>query len=118
MACEIPHFVLFYSKGGDGKIFLTGHEDNANVVAAWFTSPEAANAGWRQVSMLEAVSRAERGFPSVLVWNNPAGIGHVGWVIPSDSAGCRIAQAGGSNFFDDDYRKGFGNAAVIFYTHD
>lgn len=119
LGCEIPHFQLFYIKGPDGKGMLSGKEFNANAVANWFAGTEDEVAGWREVNQEQAVDRASKGFPTVIIWRNPSGIGHVGWVIPSAAPGLRVAQAGAVNFFDGDYRKGFGNASPLkFYTHD
>ena len=118
LGCEIPHFKLYYSKIGD-KVVLTGNEFNANVVAQWFSSEAAPLAGWHEASVDDAAAHVNKGAPTVIIWNNPGGIGHVAWLLPSPITGIfRAAQAGGTNFFDDDYRKGFGNAPVKFYVHD
>jgi hypothetical protein len=119
LGCEIPHFEFFYGKDSGGKVFLTGREFNANAVAAWFATAAAPLAGWHEASVDDAAAHVNKGGPTVIIWNNPGGIGHVAWMLPSLVVGIlRSAQAGGVNFFDDDYRKGFGNAAVKFYVHE
>jgi hypothetical protein len=119
LGCEIPHFRLFYKANG-GQIILTGEEFNANRVAAWFAGKADEEIGWVEVSDRGGASiRANKGYPTVVIWNNPKGIGHVAFVLPGDSIDTRIAQAGASNFFNGHITKGFGNITDLkFYTHD
>ena len=65
----------------------------------------------------QARVRASAGYPTVTIWKNPTGIGHVAVVLPGMDF-IHIAQAGGSNFFDRNIINGFGNLPVAFYTHD
>jgi hypothetical protein len=124
LGCEIPHFRLYY-KVVEGKATLVGDEFNANAVASWFAGKADEEIGWRDVTEEEAQARALGGFPTVVIWNNIGGIGHVAWVIPPVGApdsgvySTRIAQAGGVNFFDGPLTKGFGTIPGLkFYTHD
>ena len=120
LGCEIPHFNLYYVKGPDGKVILSGQEYNANAVANWFAGVDDELAGWREIEPFDANIRACGGFPTVVIWKNTGGIGHVAWVVPnSDNTDIRIAQAGGTNFFNGLLAQGFGSAHPLkFYTHD
>ena len=117
LGCEIPHFDLFYANI-DGNAVLTGHEHNANVVATWLASDEAAITGWHSIGQFNVNLNTNKGIPTVVVWNNPGGIGHVAWVLPSIGNGTRIAQAGAVNLFDAPQLSGFGNISGLrYYSH-
>jgi hypothetical protein len=117
LGCEIPHFRLFY-KVEAGQVVLTGNEFNANAVASWFAGKADEEIGWREVPEILARERARGGYPTVAIWNNLGGIGHVAFVLPSSDV-TRIAQAGGTNFFDGPITRGFGTVSrPKFYTHD
>ena len=118
LGCEIPHFRLYYGKVGDG-IALTGSEFNANAVASWFAGKADEEIGWNEVIKASACDRASKGYPTVVIWNNLKGIGHVAFVLPCEFPSMKIAQAGATNFFDGSLQKGFGNISDLkFYTHD
>jgi hypothetical protein len=70
--------------------------------------------GWRNSIELAAYARAELGYPTVVVWFNRAGPGHVALVLP----GKVIAQAGGHNLWRKPVTAGFGDRAVSYFTHD
>jgi hypothetical protein len=120
LGCEIPAILFSYSRANDGTIVLLGKELSANGMAEWFASKKDELAGWHEVNASDAILRANDGFPTVVIWNNPGGTGHVAWVLPSPVDGpMQVAQAGSTNFFNGPIRKGFGNAQGLkFYTHD
>ncbi len=113
--CEIPHWVdPFGNQVAMGK----GKELNANGVFDWLAGKGFADLGWMVVSDKTAISRASFGFPTVVVWKNPTGIGHVAMVMPSGGT-VRISQAGGSNLYDADLSAGFGHIQPLKYlTHE
>jgi len=115
MHCEIPHWVdpTTGSKTLQGK----GAELSANGVCDWLAT-HASKFGWALCNEARAMDRATQGFPTCVVWKNPGGIGHVAVVLPGTDY-CHIAQAGGTNFFDQPLVKGFGGIPnLLFYTHD
>lgn len=57
--------------------------------------------------------RADLGYPTVAVWFNSHGSGHVALLLPHG----RIVQAGKSNGVML-LNQGFGNHKPDFYTHD
>lgn len=115
MSCEVAHWVdpatgVEVPKG-------KGTELSANGVCSWF-STHAMKFGWMQCGKKTAMERASRGFPTVVLWQNPGGIGHVAVVLPGTDF-CHIAQAGANNFFDKALENGFGSVSPLnFYTHD
>ena len=113
MGAEIPHWVI----NGVPDSTRKGKELNANAVCDWLNTAPGKNQGWVPCSAGEAVANAKLGCPAIVTWKNPTGIGHVGVVIPSLFPGVRIAQAGGTNFFDGDVTKGFGTRAVSYFKH-
>jgi hypothetical protein len=115
MKCEVAHWVdpATGVETPRGK----GIELSANGVVDWFTT-HSMKFGWMQCDKSKAMARASGGHPSVVLWKNPGGIGHVAVVLPGLDF-CHIAQAGGSNFFDQNLTKGFGNIPnLLFFTHD
>lgn len=115
LACEIPHWV--YPSTGPETFRGTKKELSANGVYDWLAW-HGADAGWRTCAELAARSRASSGYPTVVLWKNPKGIGHVGIVLPGTDY-THITQAGAVNFFDKSLIKGFGNVKpLLFYTHD
>lgn len=115
MRCEVAHWVdpATGVEMPRGK----GVELTANGVCDWFAT-HALKFGWMTCSCAKAMERATQGFPTCVVWKNPGGIGHVAVVLPGTDH-CHIAQAGGTNFFDQPLVKGFGGIPnLLFYTHD
>lgn len=117
LSCEVAHWID--PSTGVEVPMGKGKELSANGVCEWFTNHGLTH-GWMLCDRLMATSRASRGFPTVVLWRNPSGIGHVAMVMPSpDPRQVRIAQAGAQNLFDVDILKGFGNVGPLrFYTHD
>jgi hypothetical protein len=115
MNCEVAHWIdpatgVEVPKG-------KGIELSANGVCDWF-STHSLTFGWMKCGKTKAMERASVGFPAVVLWKNPGGIGHVAIVLPGTDF-CHIAQAGTVNFFDQPLDKGFGSARpLVFYTHD
>ncbi len=115
MNCEVPHWVD-PSTGVEVPIGK-GKELSANGVCDWFTT-HALKYDWMKCGKKKAMDRASNGFPTVVLWRNLRGIGHVAIVLPGMDY-MHIAQAGGSNFFDKNIITGFGNLEpLLFYTHD
>ncbi len=114
LGCEIPHWVdPFGNRAAVGK----GKELNANASFDWLMGKGFNDQGWMLISEKTAVGRASYGFPTVVIWKNPGGIGHVALVMPSTGP-VKIAQAGGTNLFDADLVKGFGSGKQLKYlTH-
>lgn len=115
MSCEVPHWVD--PATGVEVPMGKGKELSANGVCDWFTT-HGLKFDWMMCGRKKAMERATRGFPTVVLWKNPGGIGHVAMVLPGMDF-THIAQAGASNFFDDRLEKGFGGVGpLMFYTHD
>lgn len=115
MSCEVPHWIDPATgvevPRGQGK------ETSANGVCDWFAT-HGLKFDWMQCGKQKAMARASQGYPTVVLWKNQGGIGHVGIILPGTDF-THLAQAGGSNFFDKDIVKGFGNVGpLLFYTHD
>lgn len=115
MGCEVAHWVD--PATGVEVPMGKGMELSANGVCDWFMI-HALKFGWMQCGKSKAMERASRGLPTCVLWKNPGGIGHVAVVLPGMDF-CHIAQAGGTNFFDQPLEKGFGAIPnLLFYTHD
>jgi hypothetical protein len=115
LRCEVPHWVD--PATGVEVPIGKGKELSANGVCDWFAT-HALKFGWMSCGKQQAQARATKGFPTVVLWKNTGGIGHVGMILPGTDF-VHLAQAGGSNFFDKDIVKGFGNVVpLLFYTHD
>lgn len=115
MSCEVAHWVdpATGVEVPRGK----GTELSANGVCNWF-SLHGFKMGWMQCGKKTAMARASSGFPTVVLWHNPTGIGHVAMVLPGMDF-CHIAQAGTNNFFDKPLEAGFGGITNLsFFTHD
>ena len=96
MGAEIPHWV---NRSGEPVGVGKGNELSANGVCGWIQK-HGTRYGWRRIESAEqAQTLANAGHPTVLVWNNPRGIGHVSVVRPGtlNDHGPEIAQAGGKN---------------------
>jgi hypothetical protein len=109
MGAEIPHW---YDKvSGVPMPVGKGSEMRANDMVTWL---DQGNGGWRQVPGDTAKARAAVGYPTVVIWANPSGPGHVAMLLPDGS----IAQAGATNLWRASITSGFGYRAVKFFTHD
>ncbi|MFP2932068.1 peptidoglycan-binding protein [Pyxidicoccus sp. 3LG] len=116
MGAEIPHWV---DANGNSVAPGKGREMNANATVDWMKK-HGESKGWRKVSAEEAQKMANAGHPSVALWKNPSGIGHVGVIRPGEvtSQGPAMAQAGGSNFNNKHVKDGFGNRPVEYWVND
>lgn len=102
---------------GIGTPMGKGRETSANGVCDWFAR-HGLEFGWMECGEQQARRRASAGYPTCVLWFNPGGIGHVAVVLPGTDF-THTAQAGGTNFFDGNMRKGFGGiTALRFYSHD
>jgi spore coat assembly protein SafA len=118
MGAEIPHWVD--GKSAPAEPGAKGAwEMNANATVDWLKNHGGEN-GWRQVTADEAQARANDGNPTVAVWKNPGGIGHVGMIRPGEvtEKGPALAQAGATNFDDKQVQDGFGGRTPQYWTHD
>ena len=113
--CEIPHWIdLTGARCDVGK----GKEQNANRVCDWLDGYGFQYAGWMLVSEQTAIQRVNTGHPTVTVWKNTAGIGHVAVIMPSTTT-TLIAQAGSHNLYNAKLANGFGIGRTLkFYTHE
>ncbi|TCO69268.1 hypothetical protein [Marinisporobacter balticus] len=102
-----------------------GHK-NANGLADWF-SKEGHSNGWKNVTPKEAAASANMGKPTIVIWKNPDGHGHISVVRPYNPSqpkhysGVYIAQAGTSNFNYKPITYGFGKSKIPqlkYYTHE
>lgn len=117
MSVEVPHWVD--PATGIEVPMGKGKELSANGICDWFEA-HGMTFGWMKCGEKQARKRATAGFPTVGLWKNPGGIGHVVMVLPGTDF-THVAQAGGTNFFDQDIVKGYGpelSKKVTFYTHD
>lgn len=115
LGCEIPHWVdPFGNRVAVGK----GKELNANATFDWLGAKGFNDLGWMVVSEKTAINRASFGFPTVVIWKNPGGIGHVAIVMPSTGA-AMISQAGKNNLYNAALTSGFGHIQPLkFATHE
>ena len=102
MGAEIPHWVDINT--GEPREYpnvTNAKELDANGIATWLDT-KGKEYGWREVTAEEAQARANEGKPTVGVWKNPNGIGHVVVVRPApdnaNSGEVYLAQAGSKNF--------------------
>ena len=102
-------------------------ELNANGMAKWLAE-NGSKYGWVEVSAEEAQAAANRGEPTVSVWYNPGGIGHLQVVRPTrgndtynPNTGVYVAQAGSKNFEYGTASTVYGTGASMnklkYYTH-
>lgn len=116
MGAEVPHWI---DGNGEPTGVGRGKELNANAIFDWLASNEGPDHGWNVCTEVEACARAATGHPTIVVWKNPKGIGHVAVVIPGISVVLPfIAQAGRINFGSGLVTKGFGDRTLTYYTHD
>lgn len=108
LACEIPYWWL-------------RRELSANDQFAWMMDEGISRHEWWPVADADEAGRRARedGVPTVAMWRNPGGHGHVAIVRPNryEEQGPRIAQAGSTNFINAQVRNGFGNLPVRFFSH-
>ncbi|WP_164012330.1 peptidoglycan-binding protein [Pyxidicoccus trucidator] len=116
MGAEIPHWV---DTNGNSVAPGKGREMNANSTVDWMHKHGERN-GWRKATPEEAQKMANAGHPSVALWKNPRGIGHVAVVRPGEvtSQGPSSAQAGGKNFNNKHIKDGFGGAQPEYWVND
>ena len=93
----------------------------ANEQLAYLAGLEGAGHGWRELvgptRRIVAVDQAERGFPTLAVWSNPGGHGHIALLIPGPPGKMFIAQAGATNFSSGPISAGFGTLPFRLFTH-
>lgn len=122
LGCEVPHWVNGSGMGSgiptDGP-FLGAREQTANDMADWL-QVDGPRYGWGSVTTNDAQWHANVGNPTVAVWRNPSGTGHIAMVRPGElhpEKGPCIAQAGKRNFRSGHVRDGFGAHPVEYFVH-
>lgn len=93
----------------------------ANQMIDWLESEAGRRAGWSISNRVEAVARAELGYPGLVTYQtmDPSMHGHIAVVVPSPVFGeARIAQAGRENFNSGSVGRGFGTVPVQFWIHN
>lgn len=108
MGAEIPHW--YDPATGNSMPVGKGAEMRANDMVTYL---EQGRGGWQQVPSEVARSRAAGGYPTVIVWSNPSGPGHIAMLLPDGT----IAQAGASNLWRSSITAGFGYRPLKFFTH-
>lgn len=96
-------------------------ELDANAMVLWLLGDKGKSHGWREVTEPVAIDSAAAGLPTVAAWHNPAGIGHIAWVIPTPGgeSGVWLAQAGATNARRVRAVEVFPRSAVVRYaSHD
>lgn len=88
---QLPHWLTLQGEPAD-KPGPPARETTANelrdrlVAGAW---------GWEPMEAIKAAQNAARGCPTIAIWRNHTGPGHVAWLEPtSDAADIEVAQAG------------------------
>lgn len=116
MGCELPHWIDVdcepCTPGIPGALETTANQLYDLLLAGrWW---------WREIEEAAAAARAAAGFPTVGVWYNSAGPGHIAVVEPLPaSPGLRVAQAGAVCGRQFALRSVFGGGKVVrFFTHD
>lgn len=112
LGVEVPHWV--YESGDPASPMGPGaREMSANDTQRWLTL-HGGRFGWRFVETKdEAEMRADLGYPTLAVWYNTHGSGHISLMLPHG----RIVQAGRKNGVML-FERGWGNIHPQFYTHD
>jgi hypothetical protein len=115
LGAPIPHWINPID--GSPVAVLHGSETSANGVCDWL-SKFGPSFGWNPADVTTAAANANKGCPTVVVWPNPGGIGHVAMVLPTvNPPPVHIAQAGAQNLFDVPVSRGFGTLPVSYYVH-
>lgn len=130
MGAELPHWInratnepyTYDTSKTYAENAEVARELNANSVADW-ARDYGPNYGWRPATGQEAQAAANAGKPTIGVWKNTGGIGHVIVVRPNpnNDGEIHIAQAGASNYnhgtLSNHASSKFRNG-VVFYVHD
>lgn len=129
MGAEIPHWVTSDGTPYKYDTSMSYHDNaefarelNANNVALWLDD-HGSDYGWNEVDSAAAQKAADSGQPTIGIWYNDGGIGHVVVIRPDETGNgeVTIAQAGGSNYnyrlMVDQGSSDFING-VKYYTHN
>lgn len=119
LGCEVPHWV---DSDGHQSPAGWGREQTANDMAEWLQRHGGGRTrGWKRcLGPEDAQGQALVGNPTVAVWRNPVGTGHIAMVRPGELdpvRGTCIAQAGKRNFRAGHVRDGFGVHPVEYFVH-
>lgn len=113
LGCEIPHWTN--ADRAPCKPGM-GNEMSANALMDWMHETGKTR-GWRECDSFDAAKGASSGHPTVALYRNPGGHGHIAMVLPGPNGTCHIAQAGRVNLFDVPLQAGFGSKVPVFFTH-
>jgi len=97
-------------------------ELDANAMIDWLAGYHGQRNGWVSCDEHSARAAADAGYPVVVAWSNPGGIGHVAVGTPApvgmpDDGHLWIAAAGAHNFRRCLVAQSFGAAQVRYFTH-
>jgi hypothetical protein len=114
MGTPVPHRV----DANGAPVLSGGRELDANATNDWLHE-SGGQYGWRKVSAEEAQRLANEGYPAVVSWKNPGGIGHIGMVRPGDATnGPALAQAGAWNVNHAHVYDVFPQSGTEFWVND
>lgn len=118
MGAELPHWVdpLGRPTTCDDP---SGQRMNCNAISEWLHSV-GHSYGWTQTDEEGAVRAAALGHPTVAIWRNPSGNGHVAMVRPDGMglSGPFCAQAGKVCFQQGEVARAFGGFVPEWWSHE
>jgi hypothetical protein len=113
LGAEVPHCV---DEAGRPTAIGQGKELTANGTLRWLEMYGPAH-GWREEDAPAAARAAEAGWPTLAIWHNPFGHGHIALVVTGPDGNVHIAQAGADCFSNRPLAHGFGDRPVRFFVH-
>jgi len=116
MSAELPHWVTSLGEPADPE--ADGAQRlSCNAMHEWLQT-RGKDYGWYQTDLTEAVHRASLGYPTVAIFSNPSGNGHI-VVLRPDSAVSEpsCAQAGEESFSRGFLSNSFGDKIPTFWSH-
>jgi hypothetical protein len=118
MCAEIPHWTT-----DDGSTALPttagAVQRNVNAMFHWLQT-HGRKSGWSRVTASEAQAAANRGEPTIAIWqNSTGGNGHIVMIRPGSIThkGPAAAQAGGILFENRHVKDGFFDNQPEYWTH-
>jgi hypothetical protein len=118
MNSAIPHWV-------NSAGIPTTHDDpdgrrqSCNAMHDWLHSI-GIQYGWRQTDLTNAQISAGKGHPTIAIFKNPAGNGHIVMIRPdaTEDTGPLCAQAGKVCFLRGQLRDAFGDYTPEYWSHE
>lgn len=116
MGCELPHWAR-----DDGTPALPtapgAQRMNCNALYEWLFRV-GQRYGWCQIDEQTAIGKAQRGMPTVGIWTNPSGNGHIAMVLAGSRAGAVLfAQAGRTCFSCGGKEEAFQERNPEYWSH-